>query len=65
MRLFFILLVCALPAFAQNDSIRVEALLRSASEASEPLMLHFARQFLGVPYVAHTLEDNPGEQRWW
>ena len=33
----------------------------SYPDAVRPLF--FGRQLLGLPYVAHTLEDNPGEQQ--
>lgn len=52
---FLLLLTLSLPA---QDSLHVERLLRQAPKAtSGELMLFFARQFLGVPYVAHTLEQ--------
>ncbi len=58
---FCILLLCCLSGKAQ-DSVRVESLLRAAPKTSSgALMLHFARQFLDVPYVAHTLEQAPAE----
>lgn len=40
------------------DSLEIEALLNS----EQPSLLHFARHFIGRPYVAHTLEVNDGEQ---
>lgn len=41
-----------------QDSTRIEQLLRNAPEGtSGQLMLHFAKQFIGVPYMAHTLEQ--------
>lgn len=47
------------------DSLCVEALLRQGIRlpADSSLMLHYARQFLGVPYVAHTLEHADGHER--
>lgn len=41
------------------DSVEVERLLRSAPASANPLW--YARQFLGRPYVAHTLEKGPSE----
>ncbi len=60
--LFLVLLVLFCVPCRAQDSIRVESLLCAAPKG-EPatLMLHFARQFLGVPYVAHTLEQAPTE----
>ena len=46
--------------YGQADSIKVCSLLQQA-RPDTPL-LWFARQFLGVPYVAHTLEVNASEQ---
>lgn len=44
--------------------IRIEALLKDAKQqkSSTNFPLFFARQFLDVPYVAHTLEVNDEEQ---
>ena len=58
--LFFVSL-SALVSQAQNaDSVFVVSTLRNASAD----VLYFARQFLGVPYVAHTLEVNAdGQER--
>ena len=48
---------------AQQDSVLVERLLeRGKREATQPLHLWYARQFLGTPYVGQTLEVNPQEQ---
>lgn len=44
--------VCATPA----DSVKVCQLLQKARQQNDVNPLFFARQFLGVPYVAHTLE---------
>ena len=56
MKRLFVLFLVSLSAFvsqAQNtDSVFVVNILRNASAD----ILYFARQFLGVPYVAHTLE---------
>lgn len=51
--------------YDRADSIRVEALLRQGRElpADSSLMLFYARQFLGIPYVAHTLESPGGQER--
>ncbi len=54
-----------LPATAQttyqhSDSVRICQLLKQAPR--DATTLWFARQFLGVPYVAHTLEVNDREQ---
>lgn len=52
------------PVDAQTDSTLVVRLLTEAQQlpAGTNLTLHFARQFLGRPYVAHTLEVNDREQ---
>ncbi len=65
--LVFSLLLC--PAGAQTqqerchytatDSIMVEQLLQSGHTD----LLYYARQFLGFPYVAHTLELYPDDER--
>jgi hypothetical protein len=65
-RLLYILLL--LPAVSANaqvtyqkaDSLTVCSLLAKANTKTSTLW--FARQFLGVPYVAHTLELNNKEQ---
>jgi hypothetical protein len=44
--------------YTAADSIRIVKLLRSGQTST----LYFARQFLGIPYVAHTLEVNDEEQ---
>ena len=46
--------------YQRADSIMICRLLKQAPKDAEPLW--FARQFLGVPYVAHTLEVNDTEQ---
>lgn len=50
-------------ASVQNDSIRIESLLAKGALLSEKenKVLFFARQFLGVPYVAHTLDRSKKE----
>lgn len=47
-----------------TDSVRVETLLRAGAclPADSSLVLHYARQFVGVPYVAHTLEHADGQE---
>ena len=64
-----ILIACmalTVTAFAQpvtyqrEDSVKICKLLQAANK--ETTSLWFARQFLGVPYVAHTLEVNDNEQ---
>ena len=65
-RLLYILLL--LPAvwakaqvtYQKTDSVTVCRLLAKANTTTSTLW--FARQFLGVPYVAHTLEVNDKEQ---
>ena len=43
--------------YAKEDSIRIEQMLKQAQkEKPENVMLYFGKQFLGIPYVAHTLE---------
>lgn len=71
MRRFFIFyfFVLTLTAAAQRvevtpeDSARVVALLKKAKteRGEENRVLYFARQFLGLPYVAHTLENGNKE----
>ena len=54
----------AIYAYSPKDSIRIEQLLLKASKlkTSENKVLFFAREFLGTPYVAHTLDRNKTEQ---
>ena len=66
-RLLYLLLLLLPSAWAeaqvtylQADSITVCQLLAKAKPTTSTLW--FARQFLGVPYVAHTLEVNDNEQ---
>ena len=48
--------------YTKEDSIRIEQMLKQAqSEKPENAMLFFGKQFLGVPYVAHTLEEGDKE----
>lgn len=63
--LFILVWTAVLEAGAQvtyqrADSIKVCQLLRQADKQTSTLW--FARQFIGVPYVAHTLEVNDDEQ---
>lgn len=51
------------PAFAQSDSLCVVQLLEQGQkEATAPLHVWYARQFIGTPYVAQTLEVNKKER---
>ena len=62
--LFGVLLCCFCSMFANGqDSIKVENWLKDASSLSKDSCrtLHFAKQMLGVPYVAGTLDDNEEE----
>lgn len=45
--------------YTKQDSILIEKLLRH----SDTSVLNYARQFLGKPYVAHTLELYPDDER--
>lgn len=44
--------------YKSSDSVRIESMLRKGLEQPQGtnLMLYYGKQFLGVPYVAHTLE---------
>ena len=61
-------LLCSFPAeavtYTREDSIRVVQLLQKGptQSATNNLVLYYAHQFLGVPYVAHTLEVNRQEE---
>ena len=48
---------------SQQDSALVVALLEKAARerGEENRMLYFGRQFIGLPYVAHTLEEGDSE----
>lgn len=50
--------------YQQTDSVRVEKLLGKAAglKRGTNLMIYFARQLRGVPYVAQTLEHNDTER---
>ena len=49
--------------YTQADSIKVVSLLKVAktARADENRIIYFAKQFLGVPYVGHTLENGNSE----
>ena len=49
---------------SKKDMERIERLLADATKLPKDsnLMLHFGKQFLGVPYVAHTLDRNTVEE---
>lgn len=48
--------------YTAADSIRIEQLLKQAQrEKPENVMMYFGKQFLGVPYVGHTLEEGDKE----
>ena len=53
------------PRYQRADSLRVVQLLTEARQQPRTTCwpLYFGRQLIGLPYVAHTLEDNPGEQQ--
>ena len=60
-----VLLCCYCSMFANGqDSIKVEKWLKEASVLSKDSCrsLHFAKQMLGVPYLAGTLDGNEEEQ---
>ena len=61
--LFFLTGMLMLPAAAQEkDSIKVEALQKaSALPGDSSRTMFFARQMLGVPYVAGTLDEGKEE----
>lgn len=46
--------------YQRKDSLKVCRLLRECGRKAD--VLWFARQFIGIPYVAHTLEMNDSEQ---
>lgn len=52
------------PQYTKNDSARVVSLIAQASSQPEGtnLMVYVARQFLDLPYVAKTLENNDRER---
>ncbi len=50
---------------AKKDMERIEQLLADAQKLPKDsnLMLHFGKEFLGVPYVAHTLDRDTKEEK--
>ncbi|MCM1312761.1 MAG: DUF1460 domain-containing protein [Bacteroides sp.] len=51
--------------YAASDSLMVEKLLREGSTKRSPLesrMVYYGKKFIGVPYVAHTLEVGDEEE---
>ena len=58
------LFLCSICSLQANDSIRVEKWLKEAASLPKDSCrtLHFAKQMLGVPYVAGTLDGNEEEQ---
>jgi len=69
-----LVLLCLTPQYAmantpynasETDSICIVKMLSEARQLplSACLPLHFARQFIGRPYVAHTLESKDGKER--
>ncbi len=58
------ILLCSLFSLQANDSIRVEKWLNEAITLPKDSCrtLYFAKQMLGVPYVAGTLDGNPSEE---
>ena len=65
---FLLYLLCSFSVgavtYTKEDSIRVVQLLQKGKTQSETknLVLYYAHQFLGIPYVAHTLEVNKREE---
>ena len=65
----FLIWICSLVGihaqsveYTAADSIRIEQLLKQAQrEKPENVMMYFGKQFLGVPYVGHTLEEGDKE----
>lgn len=49
--------------YSRHDSLTVVELLRNAKKerGDENAMLYFGKKFLGIPYVAHTLENGDRE----
>ena len=62
--LFVGILLCSLFSLQANDSNRVEKWLNEAHALPKDSCrtLHFAKQMLGVPYVAGTLDGNSSEE---
>lgn len=49
--------------YTRQDSLTIVDMLRRAADegGSENRMIYFGKQFLGIPYVAHTLEEGTRE----
>ena len=72
MRTLFLLLICLMEItgkattlqYEKSDSIKVVRLLSDGKKQPKRtnLILYFARRLLGIPYVAHTLDQNKDEQ---
>ena len=70
-RSIVILLFCMMFSIAasayqpRKDMVCIERLLSDAAKLPKDsnLMLHFGKQFLNVPYVAHTLDRNTEEEK--
>lgn len=64
--IFFVSILSIGASYAYNpkDSIRIESLLASAKlmRSTENMMLYFGKQFVGTPYVPHTLDLNKEEE---
>lgn len=64
--LLLVIFLCGIGAISANnqDSIKVETWLKEAAALPEDSCrtLHFAKQMLGVPYVAGTLDGNEEER---
>ena len=68
--IIIVVAMCVFPAMGHSqtwndaDKQKIESLLRQAKQMPRATCweLFFARSFLGVPYVAHTLEVNDTEQ---
>ena len=68
---FFILLLCMICSMgasayqSKKDMERIEQLLADAQKLPKDsnLMLHFGKQFLNIPYVAHTLDRDLKEEK--
>jgi len=62
--ILFTLLALAHLSWGQNDSIRVVKLLREGAKQPKEtcLILYYANQFIGVPYIGKTLEVNKTEK---
>ena len=58
------ILFCCICSSQANDSIRIENWLKEAVNLPEDSCrtLHFAKQMLGIPYIAGTLDGNEEEQ---